>query len=239
MSKTGFKGAFGARHFDLAARHFAARGRLASSLQGCILSSLRAAYELPQAACERLASSLRAAYEQPSLRGCIPNTLRAPYEQHTSSLRAAYEQPTRLYSEHPASTLRACEAAGLSAAREPLRAPFCCLRSNARPVCSHFGAPQIPRAPASRPENRYSLRVPNSSLCLELRPVAVIEWSAGTPSPERAKMPMTDNDRRSSLCHRARCSENRVNCSEFRTEGADGRTRALCRVPQCPENSRT
>ena len=110
MSKTGFKGAFGARHFDLAARHFAARGRLASSLQGCILSSLRAAYELPQAACERLASSLRAAYEQPtsSLRGCIPNTLRAPYE------------PARL----PAAQQLASPSARPSAACEATRAQF-------------------------------------------------------------------------------------------------------------------
>ena len=178
MSKTGFKGAFGARHFEAAARHFAARA-----------SGSRAACKA-LAACELMTSSLRAADELP-----------------TSSLRAAY----RLYSEHPASSLRAaCEAAGLSAARA-LRAPFGCLRSNVRPVCSHFRAPLIPRAPASRPENRYSLQVPNSSLCLELRPVAVIEWSAGTPSPERAKMPMTGNDRGGSPCHLARSKENRVN----------------------------
>ena len=102
MSKTGFKGAFGARHFEVAARHFAARA--SGSRAACELptSSLRAADKRPtscrQAAYEQPTSGLRAAYELPtsslqavfrapyeqptsSLRGCIPNTLRAPYEQ--------------------------------------------------------------------------------------------------------------------------------------------------------------
>ena len=42
------------------------------------------------------------------------------------------------------------------------------------------------RAAGRRPANRQCFKVPNSDLCLEVRPAAITEWELTTPSLERA-----------------------------------------------------
>ena len=44
------------------------------------------------------------------------------------------------------------------------------------------------RAAGRRPANRQCFKVPNSDLCLEVRPAAVTEWELTTPSLERDEL---------------------------------------------------
>ena len=48
------------------------------------------------------------------------------------------------------------------------------------------------RAAGRRPANRQCFKVPNSDLCLEVRPAAITEWELTTPSLERAKNGTTE-----------------------------------------------
>ena len=43
------------------------------------------------------------------------------------------------------------------------------------------------RAAGRRPANRQCFKVPNSDLCLEVRPAAITEWELTTPSLERGR----------------------------------------------------
>ena len=74
-------------------------------------------------------------------------------------------------------------------------------RSRARPVCKYFRAPEIADPTASSPQNRQALKLPNSTLCLETRPVAITEWELTTPSLERAQFFNVDRRRQTELRH--------------------------------------
>ena len=71
---------------------------------------------------------------------------------------------------------------------EALHVPQNCFRCSARPVCKHFRAPKIANPSASSSQNRQTLQVSNSTLCLETRPVAITEWELTTLSPESPHM---------------------------------------------------
>ena len=128
---------------------------------------------------------------------CTPNSTRAASElpvQHKSwELSCTRATAKQLTGCQTASKLPANRRARACAARvtpkqlrsatknsQTAREPPCSLkvlRSRARPT--------IADPTASGPQNRQTLKVPNSTPCLETRPVAITEWELTTLSTER------------------------------------------------------
>ena len=115
---------------------------------------------------------------QEQLESCLPNSTRATAKQLPRPPRqqsARKRAPLPKAPEHDRVLPNSARA---------LRAPSNCFRSRARPVCKHFGAPQIARRTACSPQNRQALEV-TKAYVLKQAFVAATKWRTGTPSPER------------------------------------------------------